>query len=200
MEMDLGFDPVAVLRMPLLQKIGIGLLLLALVGGGYWHLWLQDRLASQKNLNDQIQKQEIQIRVKRRLLAQLPTLRAELELIRKKEILARRELPSKREIPSLLTDVSNIIRRQGLESILFAPQGEEEANFFAAVPVNLRLQGGFHDLMLFLDQIAGMSRIVSISNIKLSQAEGNKRGLGITALATTYRFLQEEEDEEETAP
>jgi len=113
--------------------------------------------------------------------------------------LALQLLPDKKEIPSLLESISRSGRRSGLEFLLFKPENEVSKDFYAEIPVKIEVRGGYHNLAIFFDQVARLSRIVNISNIKIKGAKGSKKvgtHLEASCVATTYRFVGGSKDEQ----
>lgn len=187
--MELGFDPLVILRLKTIQKLGVVLGILVVIAAGYGYFFLQDRLGSIDKLQSSIKQQQESIAMKKRLLKKLPKLRKELELLKAKEAKAARKLPSKTEIPALLTSISNAGHEQRLDFLLFAPKPEVTRDLYAEVPVELSVRGPFHETVLFMDQVANLSRIVTFSNIQMAP---NKEEFITTGVATTYRFLTQQ--------
>ncbi|MBF0379671.1 MAG: type 4a pilus biogenesis protein PilO [Magnetococcales bacterium] len=184
--MELGFDPTDILRLPLFKKVGIGLLILLIMLAAYWHFSLRDQLQVVEANKNSIASLDNSIASKKRMLLQLPRLRKELIELKQREAKAARKLPSQKEIPALLTDISNAGHEQGLEFTLFAPKPELPMNVYAKVPVEVKVRGPYHETLLFMNQVARLSRIVTFSNIKM-QPSGEI--LNTQAWVTTYRFL-----------
>ncbi len=193
--MDTGIDPLIILRLKTVEKIGIALAILAVVGVGYWYFFLQDRMHKIEKVEKAVKKQEESIAAKRNMLTRLPELRKELAALKIKEARLARKLPSKKEIPVLLTDISNAGHEQGLDFLLFAPQPEIERELYAEVPVSLRVRGPFHETVLFVNQVSKLSRIVTVSDVVMVPG-GKGGGLETTAQATTYRFLEQDDEAE----
>jgi len=106
--------------------------------------------------------------------------------------LALQLLPDKKEIPSLLESISRSGRRSGLEFLLFKPEKEVPKDFYAEIPVKIQVRGGYHNLAMFFDQVARLSRIVNISNIKIKGTKDSKKAgtcLEASCVATTFRFV-----------
>jgi type IV pilus assembly protein PilO len=101
-------------------------------------------------------------------------------------------LPETREIPELLTQISRLGSNAGLEFRLFKPEAERPADFYAEVPVSLAILGPFHDLARFFDHLSKLTRIVNITDIKISLAKGSgdTQTLTTNCLLTTFRFLE----------
>jgi type IV pilus assembly protein PilO len=104
-------------------------------------------------------------------------------------------LPETREIPELLTQISQLGLSAGLEFRLFKPEAEKPADFYAEVPVGLAILGLFHDLTRFFDHLSKLSRIVNVTDIKISLAKGSEGAQTLTTqcLLTTFRFLEPQE-------
>ena len=191
--METGIDPLIVLRLKTVQKIGVILGILAVIVGGYYYFFLNDRLQKIAKIEKEVKKQEQSIISKRKQLTRLPELRKKLAALKIREARLARKLPSKKEIPVLLTNISNAGHEQGLEFLLFAPQPEIERELYAEVPVSLRVRGPFHETVLFFNQVAKLSRIVTVSHVVMTPGT---KGLETTAQATTYRFLEQSDDAE----
>ncbi len=102
-----------------------------------------------------------------------------------------KKLPEKKEIPNLLSSVSRSGRDAGLEFLLFQPMPEKNKDFYAEIPVSIRVKGNYHNVALFFDKVARLSRIVNIENIKMTSTntKGNMN-LITSCNAVTYRFVE----------
>ena len=131
------------------------------------------------------------------ILANLPKFRAETEEMKVKRQEALKQLPNKKDIDKLLKDVSSNAIESGLEVLLFKPAKEVRKNFYAEIPVELKLSGSYHDLGLFYDKVAHFSRIVNITDIEIDKAtEINGRNvLQASCKAKTYKFIEEQAGE-----
>lgn len=102
---------------------------------------------------------------------------------------AMRALPEKEEIPSLLTSISRSGQDVGLEFLLFEPKSEVRKEFYAEIPVAMKVKGGYHDLAIFFDKVARLSRIVNIKNIEMGRAK-DSMDLNTSCTAVTYKFVE----------
>ena len=105
---------------------------------------------------------------------------------------AMKALPEREEIPSLLTSISRSGQDVGLEFLLFEPKSEVRKEFYAEIPVAMNVKGGYHDLALFFDKVARLSRIVNIRNISMSRAGEETLDLNTSCTAVTYKFVEPE--------
>ena len=132
---------------------------------------------------------------KRVVAANLPKLERDLKEWDGKLKIAVSQLPDSREIPELLSNISTKARESGLEIILFRPRPENLQDFYAEIPVDIVVRGGFYNAVSFFDEVGKLNRLVNIDNIdfKNPKVTGDQVSLEISTLATTYRFLDEAE-------
>ena len=102
---------------------------------------------------------------------------------------AMKALPENEEIPSLLTSISRSGQDVGLEFLLFEPKTEVRKEFYAEIPVAMNIKGGYHDLAMFFDKVARLSRIVNIKNISIRRTKDSQE-LSASCTAVTYKFVE----------
>lgn len=108
---------------------------------------------------------------------------------------AATQLPDEKEIPDLLSSISSLGRESGLEVLLFRLKPETFQDFYAEVPVEMAVRGGYHQVAVFFDKVRRMNRIINITDITLKEPKLTNGQAVIDAAfsATTFRFLNEEE-------
>lgn len=108
---------------------------------------------------------------------------------------ALRQLPDDREIPDLLSRISTIGRRIGLEIQKFLPKDEIIREYHAEVPVQLQLRGSYHEVATFFDRLSKLSRIVYVQDIQMATPveQSGKVLVQVSGTLITFRFLSEEE-------
>ncbi len=84
---------------------------------------------------------------------------------------AMAQLPDKKEIPSLLENISNLGRESGLDVSLFKPGAQKPKDFYAEVPVDIKLVGSFHNLLTFFYSVGNLPRIVNISDLSINKSK-----------------------------
>jgi type IV pilus assembly protein PilO len=107
-----------------------------------------------------------------------------------------RQLPGKTEVPNLLVDISQTGLAAGLEEKLFQPAGEQKKDFYAELPIKIRLSGSYHEFGEFVSGIAALPRIVTLHDIEIKPVDSKSSGsdnLMLDLTAKTYRYLDEEE-------
>jgi len=184
-----------ILRLPRQQKIGIlaGLVVFLLVIG-YFYVYLpgDDQVTK---LAEEITGVRADRDKKKALSVNLPKLQKELQEWDAKLKAAVAQLPDRKEIPDLLSSLSTKARDAGLEILLFRPRAENFQEFYAEIPVDIVVRGGFFNAVTFFDEVGKLNRLVNIDNIDLKNPKvgGDQVALEISTLATTYRFLDEAE-------
>ena len=132
---------------------------------------------------------------KKMIAANLPRLQTNLHQSDLKLKTAVAQLPNGKEIPELLSKLSTKAKEAGLEILLFRPRAEVFQDFYAEIPVDIVVRGGFSNALIFFDEVGKLDRPVNIDNIdvKNPKVSGTQVELEIATLATTYRFLDEAE-------
>ena len=146
-------------------------------------------------LKDSVEIARNEKQVKLAKAANMPRLQAELREMEIKLTEAMAQLPDRKEIPDLLSGLSNKAREAGLEILLFRPRAENFQEFYAEIPVDIVVKGGFFNAVAFFDDVSKLNRIVNIDNIDFRNPRvgGDQVTMDISNLATTYRFLDEAE-------
>jgi type IV pilus assembly protein PilO len=104
-----------------------------------------------------------------------------------------RQLPGKTEVPNLLVDISQTGLAAGLEEKLFQPAPEQRRDFYAELPIRIRLSGSYHEFGEFVSGIAALPRIVTLHDIEIKPVGKDHDVLTLDLTAKTYRYLDEDE-------
>jgi len=102
-----------------------------------------------------------------------------------------RQLPSKTEVEDLLVDISQTGLSSGIEFQLFKPEAERQIEFYAELPIKIKMTGNYHQFGRFVSGIAALPRIVTLHNIQITG--GKEAKLTMDVQAKTYRYLDEAE-------
>lgn len=181
---DIGSWPIA----PRVTVL-LGLFVAVLVGG-WWLVW-----KDQVDLLGIRQGEELKLRdefaTKKRQAVNLPLYVTQLEEIDRSFGALLKQLPNKAEVESLLVEVNQSGMGRGLQFELFKPGQEVVKDFYAELPVNVRLTGSFHDFGAFAGDVGRLSRIVTLNNVSIQQAKDGS--LVMEAITKTFRYLDEDE-------
>ncbi|MEW6517862.1 MAG: pilus assembly protein PilP [Desulfurivibrio sp.] len=141
--------------------------------------------SQQKKLEDEITKVE---KASREIIKH----RAEMAETRLMFAKASALLPQQQEIPSLLTSISDLGQNSGLDFLSFIPKSEIRQEFYADIPVDIKVRGTYHNVGVFLDKISDLSRIVTVSNINMGgpKPQAGEMILETTFSLVTYRFVE----------
>jgi len=122
--------------------------------------------------HQQVQEKENALRQtfldKKALAVNLPAYRQQMEEMQQTFGTLLRQLPNKTEVPNLLVDITQAGLGRGLNFVLFKPEKEKPLEFYAELPINIIVTGGYHQLGEFVSDIAALPRIVTVSNINIS--------------------------------
>lgn len=172
--------------------VGICFVLLA-VGLFYFLVWNE-----QKPLLDQAAEQEATLRntfkEKHSKAVNLAVYQQQLADIERSFGALLRQLPGRTEVPSLLIDISQVGVGAGLEEKLFQPSGEIKKDFYAELPIKIKLTGSYHQMGEFVSGIAALPRIVTLDEMKITTEDKNVYdNLSFELTAKTYRYLDDNE-------
>ncbi len=169
----------------------IALIFVSVLGLGYW-LDIQD----QGVRLEKAEKQELELRntfeVKAKKAANLAAYEQQLEEMKESFGAMLRQLPDKTEVAELLVDISQTGLASGLEFELFKPQSEVPKDFYAELPISIRVKGGYHEFGSFISGVAALPRIVTVHDINITPGKDDNK-LTMSILAKTYRYLDEDE-------
>ena len=185
-------DPRDIGSWPVVPKLGaLLILLLLIVFAGYWFDWKNqlEELAQARNKEQELrtafldkQKQAVNLEAYRKQLAEIEESFGEM----------LKQLPNKSEMEALLTDINQAGLGRGLQFELFRPAPRENTSeFYAELPITIKLTGKYHDIGAFASDVSQLSRIVTLNDIALVP---NKEGdVVLDAVAKTFRYLDESE-------
>jgi len=162
----------------------------ALLLAGYWFIW-KDQMEALDQARQEEQKLRTEFLDKKKQALNLDLYREQVKEIEQAFGALVRQLPNKSEMDALLTDINQAGLGRGLEFDLFKPGVETMRDFYAELPITVRITGGYHDLGRFASDVAMLPRIVTLNNLAISQTKDGI--LALDAVAMTYRYLDEEE-------
>jgi len=176
---------------PLLPKIvALALMFIAIVALGAFFDW-----KDQYELVDKAQQEEVKLReqytAKKSKAINYDLYRQQLAEIEQAFGALLKQLPNKAEMDALLTYINQGGLGRGLQFELFKPAAQERiADFYAELPISIRILGNYHDIGAFASDIAQLPRIVTLNDLAISNTGGV---LAMDAVAKTYRYLDEDE-------
>jgi len=178
---DLASWPLAV------KIVGIGVISMLILAAGYWFL-IQGELEDYSNAQAKEQTLRETFTNKKVLALNLDAYKQQMEEMQRTFGSLLRQLPNTTEVPDLLVDITQAGLGRGLEFVLFRPEKEQPKEFYAELPISLQVSGSYHELALFVSDVAALPRIVTFGDINITAGQSNR--LGMTATAKTYRYLE----------
>ena len=176
---------------PLIPKLTMLLgLFAALLLAGWWFLW-SDQLAELEGKQKEEETLKQQYLDKKRQAVNLDLYIEQLAEIDRSFGALLKQLPNKSEIEALLIEVNQAGLGRGLQFDLFRPGAEQVKDFYAELPIAVKINGGYHDFGAFAADIAKLPRIVTLNNISI--VPGKDGVLALDATTKTFRYLDEEE-------
>ena len=177
---------------PALPKIlAMVALLIAVVATGWYFYWdgLNDELAKAQASETTLKKEFLD---KKKQAVNLPELKKQLVQVSQYVASLEKQLPSKAEMDALLTDINQSGLGRGLQFELFRPGGVSVKEYYAELPIAVRVTGNYHDLGAFASDIAQLSRIVTLNDMTITQGAAGAP-LAMDTTAKTFRYLDGEE-------
>ncbi len=167
-----------------------GILCIGILVAGY-HLVVKDQIAQLEN----VQKIEPQLKQtyleKKALAINLDAYKAQMIEADENFSVLRKQLPNESEIPDLLIDMTQVGLSRGLQFEQIKPGTTIEKDFYAEKLVNIRANGGYHQIASFVSDIAALPRIINVANFTLTRKDDNPDVLTLEAVTKTYHYLED---------
>lgn len=190
---NIDFKNAGSLPMPV-KLVLLSFLFLVLIGLGYWFLW-----SPQIDEFDQAQAKEQELRQvflsKKSQAVKIEAYKQQMIDIEKTFGALLKQLPDKSQMDGLLTDINQAGLGRGLEFDLFKPGQETIADFYAEMPIQIKIKGSYHDVGAFATDISRLSRIVTLNDMSIAPLNKDTKDgpLTLEAVAKTYRYLDSSE-------
>jgi type IV pilus assembly protein PilO len=186
-----GLNPNDPSSWPALPKYALCALVTILVVVGLWFAWLNTydeelkaEQAKEVALREDYKKKLVQA-------VNLDALKKQREQVQQYVTQLEKQLPSKAEMDALLSDINQAGLGRSLQFDYFKPGAVSVKEYYAELPISLRVVGRYHDMGSFAADIANLSRIVTLNNLNITPSKDGS--LGLEAIARTYRYLDQEE-------
>jgi type IV pilus assembly protein PilO len=181
-----------------IQRIAICAGLLILLIGAFVYFSYLPKLKKIDQLKNNLSKIEKDLEVAKKNARQLNTFRKKMQDAEEQFKIVMRALPEKEEIPTLLTGISKAGKDSGLNFILFQPKPDVKKDFYAEIPVAMKVTGDYHGVATFFENVAELNRIVNIRDIYMTP-DKNGTVLTTTCTAVTYKFIETSETKKKTS-
>ena len=182
-----NLDPKEPANWPAVPRYALFASVAALVLVGTWFLWLNtfaDELDAEQ-AKEVTLRQEYQVKLGRAV--NLEALKQQLVQVQQYVTQLEKQLPSKAEMDALLSDINQAGLGRSLQFDLFRPGQVAVKDYYAELPIAVRVTGRYHDIGSFASDIANLSRIVTLNNLTILPVKDGT--LGMDATAKTFRYL-----------
>ncbi|WP_319522960.1 type 4a pilus biogenesis protein PilO [uncultured Desulfosarcina sp.] len=173
-----------------IQRIGICVGLLVLIVAAFVYFSYLPSFKQIDKLRTKLAKIEKELDVAKKNARELNAFRKKMQEAEEQFKIVMQALPEKEEIPTLLTGISRAGKESGLDFILFQPKPERKQDFYAEIPVAIKVTGDYHGVATFFENVAELNRIVNIRDVHMVPDKGNAK-LVTNCSAVTYKFLEE---------
>jgi type IV pilus assembly protein PilO len=178
-------------RWPTLPRFALWAFIILLCAVAGWFLLWSNQYDELEQLRGQETALKAQYKDKLQQAINLEELRRQKEQVSQYVLTLEKQLPSKAEMDALLSDINQAGIGRGLQFELFRPGQTTPRDYYAELPITVRLTGRYHDLGAFASDIANLPRIVTLNNVTLQTVKDGT--LSLDATAKTFRYLDEEE-------
>ncbi len=158
-----------------------------------WFAWIQS--SDEELVAEKAREEQLRQSYKGKLVqaVNLDALKKQLEQVQQYVTQLEKQLPSKAEMDALLSDINQAGLGRSLQFELFRPGQVAVSQYYAELPISIRVTGSYHDIGLFAADIANLSRIVTLNNLTLNPQRDREGVLTMDGVAKTYRYLDPEE-------
>ena len=165
----------------------------AAVIAALWFAWLKS--VDEEYLAEQAREVTLREEYRKKLVqaVNLDALKKQLEQVQQYVSQLEKQLPSKAEMDALLSDINQAGLGRSLQFELFRPGQVSVKEYYAELPISIKVTGGYHDIGLFAADIANLSRIVTLNNLSISPIKDRDSFLTLEGVAKTFRYLDQEE-------
>jgi type IV pilus assembly protein PilO len=182
------------LSAPTSTKVATLILLMGVIGAGWYSLYFTEVQAAMSRESGRTGQLNKTIAEEKKILDDLGKIRAKIERGKAEQEAMLEKLPEAAEIAALLQQIEGTAKIVGLQILRFEPGDEEPEETYARIPVTMTLQGEFHQVKSFFEQVGKMTRIVNIEDISLTTIENTEQSTRVQAVcnATTFKYLKEQ--------
>jgi type IV pilus assembly protein PilO len=178
-------------KLPRAARVGIVVALVVAIGAGYFFGVYQGLSVEVQQLRAKELELQRKLTEVRSIAANIGAFEEEITELEAKLGVALRQLPNEKQIEVLLTDISNLGKTAGIEIKSFSRRPEVAHDFYAEVPLEIQLEGSYHNVAKFFDLVSKLPRIVNMGSISMSVSKESEleTRLKVTGTATTFRFV-----------
>jgi type IV pilus assembly protein PilO len=178
-------------RLPLAGQLGVSAVIAALICGGFYYFWYSDALEQQRQKEARLATLQKEIRALEATANRLPEFQREVQALEARLETLKRILPPEKEMPDLMRRIQYLAAQSSLQIRKFNPAAVVQKDFYQEVPVNIDVEGTYHNMGAFLDRVSRMSRLVNMGNLKIKSQSTQtlNNTVAVSTTATTYVYV-----------
>jgi type IV pilus assembly protein PilO len=191
---DFDFEEIVekIAKVPALARMGVVMALLLAIAGGYYSVSYQAKRSELVNLRGQADELQRKLNKVRVVASNLSDFKQEVAGLERSLGLALKQLPNRKQFEDLLRDISTAGKKVGVTINSIERTKEVDHSFYAEVPFKISIEGTYHDVARFFEQLANLQRIVNMGSMTISVASQDEFNtmLEVKGTATTFRFIK----------
>src|SRR5919108_1953892 len=182
----------ALTRLSLGGQLGVSLFIAALIGGGFYWWYLGPAIDEEKQKETRLEDLRRQIRELEVTASRLQEFQREVALLEAKLETLKRILPPEKETPDLMRKVQSLAAQSNLNIRTFTPAATVNKEFYQEWPINMSVDGSYHNLGYFFDRVSRLSRLGNVGNLKInaSQSQTPSKTISADCVATTFVYIE----------
>lgn len=178
-------------KLPLAGQLGVAAGLAAVIVGAFWWFYWSPAVAQEQQKRGQLNALQEDIRKLEAVAAKLEEFRSKVTQLESQLETLKRFLPPEKETPDLMRKVEYLARQSSLIVRRFQPAATVNKDYYQEWPINMDVEGNYHNLALFFDRVGRLPRLVNVSNVK-ARAQGRQTAtntISVSSVATTYVYV-----------
>jgi type IV pilus assembly protein PilO len=182
----------ALTKLSLAGQLGVALVVAALIGGLFYWRWLSPAMEERDQKTARLEALQKEIRALEVTANKLAEFEREVALLEAKLETLKRILPPAKETPDLMRKVQSLAAQSNLTIKTFTPGATVNKEFYQEWPINVAVDGSYHNLGMFFDRVRQLERLVNVGNLKV-QARNTQTAndtISATCVATTFVYLE----------
>lgn len=191
----------SILKLSTAKKVLILVGVLGLMTGLYLHSFWGPRQEELKGLKGDLDRLIRELNESKAVTRDLQKFKDQIAKMNEELMKAVTQLPNEKEIPEILKNITSLGKDSNLEFTLFRPKPEEPQQFYAKVPIELTVLGGYHNTAIFFDKVSKLPRIINVVDFNMTRAKDIKGKaeteivVKTSCLVNTYRFIEKKSEE-----
>jgi type IV pilus assembly protein PilO len=181
----------ALTRLSLAGQLAVSVVIGLLICGGFYYFWYADKVEEVNRKTAEKEQLNASIRALEITASKLQEFQREVQLLEAKLETLKRILPPEKETPDLMRRVQQLASQSNLIIRRFNPAATVNREFYQEFPINVDVEGTYHNLGMFFDRVGRLSRLVNVGNVKI-KAQGNQTAnntIAASCTATTYVYV-----------